>query len=48
VLDCLEIIVKRRSVRWFTEENVSREEVEKLIEAANWRLLLETFRLAIL
>jgi len=35
-LDVFEAIMKRRSVRAYTSEEVSEEEVEKLIEAARW------------
>jgi nitroreductase len=35
-LDVLEAIKERRSIRSFTDENVSEETVEQLIEAARW------------
>jgi len=35
-LDVFEAIMKRRSVRAYTSEEVSEEEVKKLIEAARW------------
>jgi nitroreductase len=35
-LDVFEAIMKRRSIRAYTSEEVSEEEVEKLIEAARW------------
>jgi nitroreductase len=35
-LDVFEAIMRRRSVRAYTREEVSEEEVEKLIEAARW------------
>lgn len=36
ILDVFEAIKSRRSVRVFTREGVSEEEVEKLIDAARW------------
>jgi len=35
-LDVFEAIIKRRSIRAFTSEGVSKEEAKKLIEAARW------------
>lgn len=35
-MDLFEAIKQRRSIRAYTEENVSEEEVKKLIEAARW------------
>jgi len=35
-LDLFEAIKRRRSIRAYTRENISEEEVEKLIDAAKW------------
>lgn len=35
-MDVLEVIKKRRSIRAYTDEKVSEENVERLIEAARW------------
>ena len=35
-MDLFEAIKSRRSIRAYTRENVSKEEVEKLIDAARW------------
>lgn len=36
MVDCLETIVKRRSVRQFSDEDLSDEMIERLLDAANW------------
>ena len=35
-MDVLEVIKKRRSIRAYTEEKVSEENIERLVEAARW------------
>ena len=35
-MDVLDVIKKRRSIRAYTDEKVSKENVERLIEAARW------------
>jgi nitroreductase len=35
-MDCFEAILKRRSVRRFSDEEVSRERIERLIDAGRW------------